>query len=333
MCYSETLPMRNPILAAVSICALLPAFHANAVETTTIPLLDDLRFERGFTVWSPVPGRKTEQGTIVPGTEARSAPPVWSLAQWHSRFTLAEAHREALPDGRVRFADGAKAVTFFPSGGEASISLAVNALTEYQGKASSKGDPWPHLLAERELLAHPAIHEIVSVPFLIRYRLVKAETHRPVGFDPRRHTAQFVFYLTVQNRDRKSPGYGDYFWFGVPLYDARYRIPKAHKAMDKGSDRKPATGKFIFNPGGDRYTSDSAHDGDWVTIDRDLAPLIREGLETAWELGFLQDSRNPADYRLMAMNTGWEVTGPLNVEVEIGTLRLDAEVGGNGERP
>jgi hypothetical protein len=227
-----------------------------------------------------------------------------------------------LPDGGIRFRDGAKAVTFFPPGHDVVISFALNGSTEYRGKAPKKGDPWPHLLAERKLLAHPNVSEMACLPLRIRYRLKKAEVHRPDGFDPRRHTAQFVFYLTVQNRNRQSEGFGDYYWFGVPLYDARHRIPKAHKAIDRGSDRKPATGKFIFNPGGERYTTQSAHDGDWVKIDKDLASLIREGLETAWENGFLQDSRNPADYRLMAMNSGWEVTGPLDVEMELAELRL-----------
>jgi hypothetical protein len=291
-------------------------------ELNSVPLLDDLRFERGFKVWSPVPGKKTEQAKIVPNEDHPSGIPAWGLAQWHSRFTLANAERELLPDGRIRFRDGAKAVTFFPPGHDIDISFALNGSTEYRGKAPKTGAPWPHLLAERKLLGHPNVGEMASLPLLICYRLKKAEVHRPDGFDPRRHTAQFVFYLTVQNRNRQSGGFGDYYWFGVPLYDARYRIPKAHKAVDKGSDRKPATGKFIFNPGGERYTTQSAHDGDWVKINKDLASLIREGLETAWENGFLQDSRNPADYRLMAMNTGWEVTGPLDVEMELAELRL-----------
>jgi hypothetical protein len=312
-------------IAVVAALATLPSLvHGGWPHglSNSIPLLDDLRFERGFKVWSPTPGKKTEQATITPNEGDPSIIPAWGLAQWHSRFTLADAEREALPGGRIRFRDGAKAVTFFPPGHDIDISFALNGWTEYRGKAPKKGDPWPHLLAERTLLAHPTVSDIASLPLQIRYRLSKAKVHRPDGFDPLRHTAQFVFYLTVQNRNRRSDGFGDYYLFGVPLYDARYRIPKAHKAIDKGSDRKPATGKFIFNPGGERYTIRSAHDGDWVTIDKDLAPLIREGLDTAWEMGFLQDSRNAADYRLMAMNTGWEVTGPLDVEMEIAGLRL-----------
>jgi hypothetical protein len=302
----------SPRAAADSPLVTAPAF----------PLLDDTRFERGFTVWSPKPGRHTREGQIQPSDSTKM--PLWGLAQWHSRFTLAEAERERLPSGQTRFFDGAKGVTFFPPGEEADMALTLAGNVEYEGKAPQPGDPWPHLLAERKLLRQPCIADLAAVPMTVRYRLVQADIHRPSGFDLRRHTAQFVFYLTVQNRNRKSAGYGDYFWFGVPMYDTRYRQPRAHKAVDKGSDRKPATGKFIFNPGGEQYTSQSAHDGEWVTIEKDLLPLIHEGLSTAWARGYLQDSQQIADYRLTSMNTGWEVTGPIDVEMQVAGLQLEA---------
>jgi hypothetical protein len=299
---------------------------AGLADQDAIPLLDDPRFERGFWVWSPKPGKKVHQGLLQ--VRATKPPPAWGLAQWHSRFTLAGSRPERLPNGCVRFGDGAKVVSFFPSDAEPDIAFGLDANTEYQNKSPAKGDPWPHLLAERKLLTHPSVSDLQKLRLQIRYRLTQCEIHRPDGFDPRRHTAQFVFYLTVQNRNRQSPGFGDYYWFGVPLYDTRHRIPKAHKAIDKGSDRKPATGKFIFNPGGERYTDKSAHDGDWVAIDKNLAPLIREGLATARACGFLRDSRDPADYRLIAMNTGWEVTGPLDVEMQLAGLSLVATMHG-----
>lgn len=308
------------MLAALAVLAA--AGHAGAGDR--IALLDDTSFRRGFRVWSPKAGKKVAQGVIRPGGAAGA--PVWGLAQWHSRFTLAGAQPERLAGGAVRFADRAKAVTFHPPGGKAAIAFALAGSIEYGGAAPRRGDPWPHLLAQRRLKAHPAVTDMAALHFAIRYRLVKAAVHRPDGFDPRRHTAQFVFFLTVQNRNRQSAGFGDYFWFGIPLYDARYRLPPAHKAVDRGSDRKPATGKFIFTPGAKRYTSRSAHDGDWVTIEKDILPLVREGLETAWRRGYLGDSRDRADYRLGGMNTGWEVTGPLDVAMQVGGLRLEAVV-------
>ena len=288
-----------------------------------VKLLDDTRFERGFTVWDPAPGKHVKSGSLRP-SEGRQEP-VWGLAQWYSRFDLAEARPERMASGAVRFFDGAKAVTFGAANSdEADAVFALNGRTEYDGRVPRQGDPWPHLLAERSLLAHPALSEITAVRFRISCRLTGSETPKPPGWDDRRHVGQFVFYLSVQNRDRRSPGSGDYLWFGLMLYDSRYRMPPGYAAPDRGSARKLGTGKFIFQPACIRYTDASLHDGDWVTIDADLLPLIREGLTSAWDAGFLADSRRESDYRLGGMNMGWEVTGPLDVAVQVRGLHLEA---------
>ena len=291
-------------------------------EQRQLPLWDDPRFERGFTVWSPQPGQHVEQGRIQPW--ATSDEPAWGLAQWSSRYTLADRPRELLPDKAVRFADPAKAVTFFPDGADADLALALNGQVEYAGRAPSPDDPWPHLLAERSLVAHPALSQLIRLQLAIEYRLVRAAVSPFDHYNAERHTAQFVFYLTIQNRQPQSPGFGDYFWFCVPLYDARDRLPRAHKAIDLSSGGKQGTGKFIFNPGGARYATRSAHEGDWISIDQDVLPLIREGLQTAWDRGFLRDSQDVDDYVLGGMNMGWEVTGPWDVEMQLRRLRLVA---------
>ena len=87
------------------------------------------------------------------------------------------------------------------------------------------------------------------------------------------------------------------------------------------------TGKFIFCPGGEEYTTKPAKDGDWVTIDRDLLPLMRKSLESARSAGYLPDSRWPGDYQLAGMNMGWEVTGPLDVAMQARGLGLAAVIG------
>jgi hypothetical protein len=307
------------LLMALTIC-LVTADQNNSDHV--VPLLGDTQFRHGFTVWAPAPGKHVKQGIIRPG--ASTAEPAWGLAQWHSRYTLADAKPEPLPGGSIRFFDGAKGVTFFAPGSEADISLALDAIAEYADAAPPPGAPWPHLLAERSLAQHPSVTELKSLQFAIRFRLVKDTILRPTGFDLNRHTAQFLFYLTVQNRNRQSAGYGDYLWFGVPMYDTRYRLPRAHKAVDRSSEQKRGTGKFIFNPAGERYTTQSAHDHQWVTIEKDLLPLIHEALRTAWERGYLLDSQAMSDYQLGGMNMGWEVTGPLDVEVHVQGLRLDA---------
>lgn len=290
-----------------------------------VNLLDDTRFQRGFTVWDPAPGKHIARGTLPPSKAEDE--PVWGLAQWHSRFSLAGAEAERLPSGALRFFDGAKAVTFGPPDSpEADLILALDARTEYQNRVREPDEAWPHLLAERELLHHPSLAELQAVRFRLSYRLLKSETAKPPGFDPRLHAAQFLFYITVQNRNRQSSGFGDYLWFGLQPYDSRYRLPSAHAAADFSTPQKKGTGKFIFHPDMKRLTQESTHDGAWVCIDADLMPFIREAVEMAWKRGYLSDSHDLTDYCLGGMNMGWEVTGPFDVAVQIKDLKLEAMV-------
>jgi hypothetical protein len=53
---------------------------------------------------------------------------------------------------------------------------------------------------------------------------------------------------------------------------------------------------------------------------------LREALETAWQRGFLTESKNLADYRISGMNIGWEVPGIFDVEMQLRKLSLKATV-------
>ena len=119
-----------------------------------------------------------------------------------------------------------------------------------------------------------------------------------------------------------SPELSQFFFdVGIPLYDDRSRFPKEHKAQDFGG-----TAMFIFTPGGEVFADRSAHDRDWITIDKDLRPLFVESLETAWQRGFLRESRDLADYRITGMNLGWEVPGLFDVAVQVRDLSLEVEL-------
>jgi hypothetical protein len=146
--------------------------------------------------------------------------------------------------------------------------------------------------------------------------------HQGPGWNPAQHTAQFTFYVTLRNGNNKSPGFGDYLWFGVPMYDARYRLPRKYAAEDVGNAKKRATNKFIFDAPGKVFTSTPAASGRWITIEHDLLRLMNEALDTAWSAGFLAESRNKQDFVLGEMNIGWEITGPIDAAMQIRDLSL-----------
>lgn len=286
------------------------------------PLLADTTFQNGVVVWDPKPGKHVDRGVLQPWPGGDK--PGWGLAQWHSRSTLAGAKAETLPDGRVCFADATKRLVF---GKDEGVVLSLDGVTEYQRKAPERGDPWPHmLLSQRRLLHHPSLPELAAVPFHIRYRLLEAEPFKAPGWHDKRHTAQTVFFVTVQNLNRQSKGYGDYLWFGIMLYDYRWRSPKAHMAPDMGSKKKLGTGKYIYTPAFARFSKESPHDKEWMEIEMDLLPMLKEALADAWKRGYLKDSHDIDDYRLGGMNMGWEITGPIKAAVQIERVSLDARL-------
>ncbi|HOQ84296.1 MAG TPA: hypothetical protein PLQ89_01140 [Phycisphaerae bacterium] len=294
-------------------------------RAATIQLLQDPSFARGFQVFDPKLGKHVVRGKLQP--QPAIGEPVWGLAQWSSRWSLADAQPERLATGAVRFADPAKSVTFCPTtGSNAGLVFTLSAGREYDGRFRKSTDPWAHLLAEQRFQVHPRIVDLERLRFRIRCRLLAAKDYAPAGANLPGQAAQFLAYLTVQNLNRESPGYGDYLWFGVPIYDSRYRTPVRHAAADIG------TGKFIYNPPGTAYTSESLHDGQWVSIDRDVLPLILEGLRTAWDQGHLKHSRELADFRLGGFNIGWELPGTLDVSMQFDGLGIEATLK-NGVKP
>ncbi|MEK7677656.1 MAG: carbon-nitrogen hydrolase family protein [Verrucomicrobiota bacterium] len=305
-------PLFRPV-AALAAAALL---FSGSVCTPAAESLSDPQFARGFDVHDPAPGKHVPRGAIQPRSGAGE--PEWVLAQWSCRSSLHQAAAESLPDGSVCFADAGKAVTFGPvSGAGHSLTFALNGIGEYGGRLRQPDEPWIHLLAEQPIASHPPFLELAELRFRMRCRLLRAESGLAQDQIKPWHAAQFLAYLTVQDQNRHSPHYGDFFWFGVPIYDNRYRVPTNHAALDAG------TRKFIYNPPGSAYTSQSVHDGQWVTIDRDLLPLMREGLAAARERGFLVESKD-ADLKLGSFNIGWEVPGLLDVAMQFEGLSLQA---------
>lgn len=274
-------------------------------------LIGDNRFRHGFILWEPKPGQHVRYGELK-GLEALS-PPIWGLSQWSSKFPLDPA--TAVRTGSsLLCSNSAKAVAF---SGEFDLLMRVNSLVEYGPRARVRSDPWVHLLVEQEFAKPARLSELARAELRVEASLTRSRNLHEGDYTPDLHAAQFQIFFTVQNHNKQSPGHGDLVWFGVPFYDNRDRFPKAFKARDFGG-----TEKFIFTPGGETYTRQSAHDPGWLTIEKDLLPLMREALQTAWSNGFLKGSKDFADYAIGGMNMGWELPGTFEVEMRVRSLSL-----------
>jgi hypothetical protein len=195
------------------------------------------------------------------------------------------------------------------------ITMDLYATAEYD-RPRARGEKWPHLLVAQRFQDPPVVSKLTRAHFHIEARLLQSESgHTEDDCDRNLHAAQFQVFFNVQNLNRDSAGYGDFLYFGIPLYDTRHRVPRGFEQPDWMS-------KFIYTPDGSVFTDRSMHDAGWVVVDRDILPLILEGLGKAWERGFLQDSKDLDDYRISAMNMGWEVPGIFDVSVQVRNLSL-----------
>jgi hypothetical protein len=209
------------------------------------------------------------------------------------------------------------------AGQSPTLELHMDGIAEYGGKLRAPDAPWAHLLIEQEFEQPTSLSALKELRFGCQ---TKVEPFRSNG-DFRLenwHTAQWQAFITIQNREKGHPGYGDFLWFGIPFVDTRYAMPKRHAAGDTAG-----SGKFIYTPGGREYFTalDSYSYGEWVALQRDILPMIDAGLSAAWKAGFLQKSRDRRLFAISSINLGWELTGPLVVGASLRNLSLMAVTG------
>ena len=101
-----------------------------------------------------------------------------------------------------------------------------------------------HLLLERNFTEAPFLKDVEKLTYAIKSKLLFCENKTGEEYTPGLPTAQVTLFLTIQNRNEQSTAYGDFFWFGLPLYDYRYEDIPEYAAQDLG--KEDATRKFIY---------------------------------------------------------------------------------------
>ncbi len=248
-----------------------------------------------------------------------TAEPVWQLAQWHSRFAFTNFN---VTTDALCVSNTAKWLIREPSSGDRpTLTLGVDSRSEYDGQLRrSPSEPWVHLLVQQEIRGAPSLADLASLRLCLDARLRVAETFRPEGYMPSLHAAQFQLVLTLNNTRRGSPGFGDFLWFVVPVYDDRYEVPPEYVAQDFAMTQ----GKLIYNPGTRALTTNRPRLGEWWQLECELRPWLERALTAAWEKGYLKDSRDRADYRVASLNVGWEVPGLSRAAMDLRGLSLRA---------
>ncbi|HPA19696.1 MAG TPA: hypothetical protein PLU30_18250 [Verrucomicrobiae bacterium] len=292
----------------------------------TVELIADAGFHWGLRAKD-----RDGQERVIRWGESTNAP-VWKTAQHFSKSCIVDVAHQAFRPRGFTFKDDYALLAFHPGDEGADLVAGLNALREYGGVYRAKGDPWPHLYLSQGVASPgghlgdrcPSIADMARLDFSIGVRLLYDHRNIGAGYDRTRHAAQFVIFLTIQNLARKSAGYGDYYSFGILLYDDRVPVTSLHAMHDGGSPKKPATEKLIYDVGVRPFTDKVVASGQWVDVVGDLLPHIIAGLGEAWKRGYLPASTNLADYRVGSVIMGWEIPGLNDAAVAVKDLRATA---------
>jgi len=322
---SETMPdwfglPRDEDLPSVFSIEYVRAWKKQPAQSKS--LFTDRKFQQGFLLMYPrsSQGRKTE-AVLNFGDSALK--PVWYLAQWGTKYTLAGAECQKFPNGdRVYENAGKKVLVGGPNSENRDLILAISGKQEYGDKVRKSGESWPHLLIEQDANNIYPLTRLNELNFHVLLKLRDFQDHmNPKDFDTHLHASQFQMFLVVRNIDKQSKDYMNYFWFGVPFFDSRRDIPKAYQARDSG--KQDATGKFIFTIDGRAVNYQPMKTKKWITFQKNLLNDIKEGLIAAGKRGYFSDT-DPAHYAVVNMNLGWEITGTYDAAIQIRDLDICA---------
>lgn len=330
------------IIAAMALTlAAQEAAKPNSQAPFAIELIGDPHGERGVKLKSVNPGptgySARDEGVLR--RQGQGSAPIWTLTQAYSKASIALLEPLILPEGQKQWTNACKIFILGQGTPDADFVLGVNAIGEYGNHYRPAIAPWPHLLLEQNICAPgghlsnngPSLADCQAMTLRVSVRLRDARNlhERGRGYSEGIHAAQFLLYFTLQNLNRKSPGYGkEYVWFGVPFYDDRYPvIPPTYMRdgtgkEDESKGEKLGTGRFINSVGTKPFAEHGLVPGEWLSIHTNILPLMVEALERAWSRGLCNASTNLADYTIGSMNIGWEVPGLSSVSAQVKDLSL-----------
>lgn len=294
------------------------------IESKEVELLSDNNFRNGFSIApadkSPMPDNRYPLPYELRYNGNEDEPIQWNIAQWGCVHGIADEYALSgkepdILDESFIFEDYSKKIIVNPS--EGIITLELNASKEYI-EPRINGEGWSHLIMEQGLIEQPLISEVDSITLNMDILLNKSELYMTdEEYNASLHTAQYIMYIVIQSNAAKDAG--EFMWFGIPIYDARYLHMDERGQADAGTSGN--TGKFIYQMPTLDYMPNGITVGEKIHINIDLIPYMRRAIDLANEKGFMINT-TVDDLFLTSMNIGFEVPGTYDVSVELSNFSL-----------
>ena len=290
-------------------------------ETLPTNRLADVGFENGFLNLGTNSQNQTSDNMTTVNT---SATPSWKLAQWGSTVNLANGTKTE-NNGVYVFADAAKSVTVDTVND--TLALEHKGSVEYN---TGVANGWPHLLLQQDFSGDGLVRiaDQKSLVMQMDYTVTACTATDSTSST----AAQFVWYVTLQNRNKDSADYGQYMWFGILLYDNRNEGREIADYNQVDSGKADATGVMIYQPGTERWNPDTKTSptvGQNVSLNFDILVTAEEAFNKIKQ--FYRDNASTyfqnttwEDLYIGSTNFGFEVSGSYDIGVKISNLGLIA---------
>ena len=205
------------------------------------------------------------------------------------------------------------------------VYMELNAEVDYGNTPRKDGQSWPHILICQNYseFETPYLDSAEEVRLSMDFDFVKFEDVMGKSADKDLHACQFQWYVTIQNTNKESPDYGDFFWFGLQFFDNRYTFCPKGLIVDQGKDT--ATGKAIYTMDMKRVMKlKPVEQGESYSVDYDILPEVKKALEAVTQLEDIDCFKNTnlSDLRIGHTNIGWEMPGTYNGAVMINSFDI-----------
>lgn len=298
----------------------------NDNETITYSnVFKDPKFLNGFTLFGPSENPVvTYPNKLV--TADNKEKPVWELAQWASKYDFNTATRTS-GAGQVTFAnmDGNKvikklAVNYLTG----ALTMTLNASYEYSHDRKA-GESWPHILIQQSWYGNDLVNlsKCDEMIMHIKYKVNSCVDKTISKYDDSLHCGQFVWYITLQNRNESSPDFGQYIWFGINLFDSRMGGKASSEYASQDGGKENNTGAFIYQPGSEKYKENGKISaiGEETEIRFNIIDVAKYAYNLAISRGYLGTTKFE-DIYIGSTNFGFEVPGTFDIDATISKIEL-----------
>lgn len=241
----------------------------------------------------------------------------WRIGQWGSNHNLINAVHTVVGN-TDEYYDGAKKLVI--KNANNGFILDVDGSKDIEGDRV-EGQEWLHFILE--VMPFPTQVKMKDINFLeyyLEFKLTK-EVNNLENFNPNLHTALFIWYITLNDLDPESPTYGDYFWFGLPIYDYRHDYSPYFAQQDSGKEDR--TDKFIVNLAGDTFLNSIVSLNVQQYMQFDAYQSLKDSYDLAVERGFLKNTKFE-NMSIASMYIGWELPGNFDVAMDVNAISIKA---------